>query len=138
MIIRTSDTPCTVLVIDDEPDVRATLAQVLEHLGYRAVALADGMAALDYLIAGAPADAAIVDLRLPVMNGTQIVRALHELRPSLAMLMVSGDPTVDRADFGSGVALLTKPFRIEALEAALHHALAARAPHASLVEEAER
>ena len=115
--------PPTVLVIDDEAAIRETIAEVLRHLGYRPVPLPSGMAALEYVVAGFPAEAAIVDLRLPVMDGKQIVRALRELRPALAMLMVSGDHRVDQAGFGTGIALLKKPFRIEELRAALESAL---------------
>ena len=126
MIIRDRDgldSACTILVVDDAQDVLEVMTEIVVHLGYRAVPLSSGMAAIDYLAAGSRADAAIVDLCLPVMDGIQIIRALRGLKPGLAALLVSGRLGADERAFAGDVVLLQKPFRISEMDAALGRAL---------------
>jgi CheY-like chemotaxis protein len=117
--------PRTILVIDDEVDIREVMAEVLEHLGYCSVLLRSGSEAVAYLASGAPADAAIIDLRLPVMDGSEIALALRKMRPSLPMIITSGDLLLAEMNFGDDVRLLRKPFHIEALDTTLHVVLVA-------------
>src|SRR4051812_49403157 len=73
----------TVLVVDDQDDVRSAMAEIVETLGYRAVAFSNGAAALDHLVAGRDADAALIDLLMPGMKGPEAIAALRALRPDL-------------------------------------------------------
>ncbi len=78
-----------VVVIDDEPAVREMLADVLGELGCRVVCHRDGASAL---MAGAPGEAAValVDRRLPGMDGVELAGRLRERRASLAVVVMTG------------------------------------------------
>jgi CheY-like chemotaxis protein len=59
----------TVLVVDDDGDIRDALCLVLEHNGYRALAASNGEEALTRLRANAPVDLILLDMMMPVMDG---------------------------------------------------------------------
>jgi CheY-like chemotaxis protein len=59
----------TVLVVDDDGDIRDALCLVLEHNGYRALAASNGEEALTRLRADAPVDLILLDMMMPVMDG---------------------------------------------------------------------
>ena len=59
----------TVLIVDDDMDIRDTIRMVLEHRGYRAVAAANGEEALRMLDASGPVDLILLDMMMPVMDG---------------------------------------------------------------------
>lgn len=103
-----------VLVIDDDPDIRAALKDVLELSGYGVVAFAGAREALGWLEHGAQPTAIILDLMMPGMNGWEF-RAELEARPELShvpVLVLTGARTdVDlRVD-----AQLTKPVDLQVL-----------------------
>jgi CheY-like chemotaxis protein len=106
--------PC-VLVVDDEPAVRAVLARVLgaEGLG---VLEADGAAAAEDLLRRHPGQVrlALVDLRLPGTDGVGTLRSLRGVEPGLRCCLVSGLVLEDEeaAYLRQGFdAVLRKPFR---------------------------
>jgi CheY-like chemotaxis protein len=117
-----------VLVVDDEPGVRGLLADVLEELGYEALLAANGAEALARLANRPDARLAIVDLTLPDVDGLEVIRRMRERTPGMPAILSSGHdvsgagPWAERlakAREGGAVAVLMKPFRIDALEAAL-------------------
>ncbi len=59
----------TVLIVDDDTDIRDTICMVLEHKGYRALGAANGAEALELLGAGDPVDLILLDMMMPVMDG---------------------------------------------------------------------
>jgi CheY-like chemotaxis protein len=59
----------TVLVVDDDGDIRDAICLVLEHNGYRALAASNGEEALTRLRANAPVDLILLDMMMPVMDG---------------------------------------------------------------------
>jgi len=59
----------TVLVVDDDGDLRDAICLVLEHNGYRALAASNGEEALTRLRANAPVDLILLDMMMPVMDG---------------------------------------------------------------------
>jgi PAS domain S-box-containing protein len=105
----------TVLIVEDDPDLRELTASVLRGLGYRALAAADGAGAMT-LIEGQPEiELLFTDIVLPGgMGGTDLVVAARQRRPELSVLYTSGhadDPRV-RDGVGPGDApFLRKPFR---------------------------
>lgn len=119
--ITSSQRACTILIVDRQQDVRIVMADIAEHLGYHAVALPNGAAAIKYLVGGAPADGAIIDIDMPT-NEPDIARTLREIKPSLAVLLVSADRIAGEAGLGSDE-LLGKPFHIHQLAAGLRRAL---------------
>jgi CheY-like chemotaxis protein len=64
-----------VLVIDDDPLIRDTMSEILEESGYRVITAAHGREALDLMRQGEQADAIILDLMMPVMDGWQFLEA---------------------------------------------------------------
>ncbi len=59
----------TVLIVDDDMDIRDTICTVLEHKGYRAVVASNGEEALRMLGTGDPVDLILLDMMMPVMDG---------------------------------------------------------------------
>ena len=105
-----------ILVLDDEPSIRAFLGRVLTRAGYTAVVASTGTAALE-IIRAEPPDAILCDHRMAGMSGTAFHDAVAEIRPDLAhrFAFMSGDVlSADLRAFaiGRGVHLLPKPFDI--------------------------
>jgi signal transduction histidine kinase/ActR/RegA family two-component response regulator len=122
-IDRTDAPRRTVLVIDDDPDVRRFLADTLETLGYAVLKAPDGPSGLDLLQRSRP-DLVLVDYSMPGMNGAEVARAARARRADLPILFASGyaDTAVVDAAVGSKAKVLRKPFIIGDLAAALHRA----------------
>lgn len=107
-----------VLVVDDDVDSRALLADALEQKGYLVNTAANGASALEHLRKGTRPLAIIVDLHMPVMDGAALCEACRgdpKLRP-IPLFLISGD----RARGGeiarkSGTGFLPKPVKIDSL-----------------------
>src|SRR5436190_23282888 len=72
--------PATLLVADDDPGLRESLERTLTREGYRVVLASDGRAALECVPAGG-VDLVVTDLRLPGLNGLELLRAATAIRP---------------------------------------------------------
>lgn len=109
----------TVLVVDDEPAVRALMCEVLAELGYRLLQADVGSAALNVLQSRETIDLLITDVGLPGgMNGRQLADAARLLRPALKVLFVTGyaeNAALRQGTLDPGMHVLTKPFSIPAL-----------------------
>ncbi|HEY4299252.1 MAG TPA: response regulator [Candidatus Didemnitutus sp.] len=124
-------TPGTVLVIDDERQIRRLLRVTLEGGGYAVREAENGQLGLQEIAHQAP-DAAIVDLGLPDLSGTELVRRLREWsRLPVLVLSVRGgeDDKIEALDAGADD-YLTKPFSGRELLARLR-ALMRRTPGAA-------
>ncbi|MES2303811.1 MAG: ATP-binding protein, partial [Pseudomonadota bacterium] len=108
-----------VLVVDDEPAVRAVVADVLGELGYDVLEAADGPAGLDILRSGERVDLLISDVGLPKgMNGRQLADAARVDRPELKVLFITGyaeNAVVGNGQLEPGMHVLTKPFALDTL-----------------------
>ncbi len=108
-----------VLVIDDDPAVRALVVEVLEAAGYAARAAPDGPSGLAVLRSNEPFDLLLTDLGLPGgMNGRQVAAAARTIRPGLSVLYLTGYAEIApaQADMPEpDTPILTKPFTLEAL-----------------------
>ncbi|MFL6620764.1 MAG: ATP-binding protein, partial [Povalibacter sp.] len=117
----------SVLVVDDEPELVRVAEEIVASLGYEAVGFRDSSAALESFRAEpARFDAVITDERMPVMRGTALARAIHEVRPDVPVLLVTGfrDSHVDQRAREAGIdIILDKPLRAKHLHAALSRAL---------------
>jgi two-component system response regulator HydG len=85
-----------VLVIDDDESIRTTTAAILENEGYVVDTAENGREA----IAKANADVyrvALIDFRLPDMEGTELLTALKETTPKMVKIMVTGYPSLENA-----------------------------------------
>jgi PAS domain S-box-containing protein len=118
----------TVLLVEDEPGVRAFAAQVLEEAGYRVLQAGDGEAALALVTPDEGAIALLVtDVVMPGMNGRVIAERLRMLQPLVPVLYMSGytDDVVIRTGVRTdGAGFLQKPFTPQMLLDRVHAVLA--------------
>jgi CheY-like chemotaxis protein len=113
-----------VLVIDDDPDVRAFIVSALEEQGYRTRQASDGPEGLAQLELEKP-DLVIVDFIMPGMSGAEVARLIRDRHPDQAVLFVSGYSETEAVKSTAPDAhLLTKPFRADALHNAVRRAIA--------------
>ncbi|HXE17928.1 MAG TPA: PAS domain S-box protein [Stellaceae bacterium] len=117
----------TILVAEDDLDVRNFTVEMLIELGYRVIATPDGHAALHELDAHDEIDLLFTDVGLPGgMNGRQLAEAARLRRPGLKVLFTSGyarHAIVHHGRLDPGVELLPKPFTFANLAAKLRHVL---------------
>ncbi len=119
--------PRSVLVIDDDPDVRAFIAATLEEQGYQVRQAADGREGMSLFTRHKP-DLVIVDFIMPGLSGADVAHKLLAKRPGQPILFVSGYSETEAVRrVAPDVPLLAKPFRADALERAVRGALAAQA-----------
>ena len=127
---RTSPSPqgeavgASVLVVDDDSDVRAFLAESLEGLGCTVVAAASGPEGLQALGGWRP-DLALIDYAMPGMNGADAARAARKLHPGLPIVFVTGYAESEQleAALGGDVPVLRKPFTLAQLASAVEENL---------------
>ena len=109
----------TVLIVDDEPSVRALIEEVLNELGYISIQAKDGTGGLRVLESGRRIDLLITDIGLPGrMNGRQLADAALAVRPALKILFITGyaeNAVVGNGHLEPGMHLLSKPFRMDIL-----------------------
>ncbi|MHA7061784.1 response regulator [Azospirillum argentinense] len=121
-----------VLVVEDDPDVRAAAVALVRSLGYRTMEAANAEAALNLLDNGARADLLFTDVVMPgTINARDFARRVQEVCPALRVLFTSGytaNAIVHHGRLDEGVSLLSKPFSREALAAKMRHVLDAPAP----------
>jgi CheY-like chemotaxis protein len=106
----------TVLIVDDDTQVRDLLHDTLELLGYRVLDADGGPAALRLLQAGKP-DLLVLDFAMPQMNGAQVADLARQLWPDLPIVFASGhaDTAAIKAAVGEDAPILRKPFEMDAL-----------------------
>ena len=108
-----------VLVVDDDPSVRALVRDVLELEGHVVALAADGYAALRAVAARRP-DCVVLDVLMPGLDGHEVLRLLRGRADGrdLAVVMLTGaadDETAWRAWSGGADRLLAKPFEADEL-----------------------
>ncbi|MDY0747645.1 PAS domain S-box protein [Paucibacter sp. R3-3] len=109
----------TVLLVEDEDQIRILASEVLVDAGYRVLAAHDGASALSLLQATTRVDLMITDVGLPGgMNGRQIADAARLQRPDLKVLFITGyaaNAAVGNGFLEPGMEVMTKPFEFIAL-----------------------
>jgi PAS domain S-box-containing protein len=118
-----------VLVVDDEPEVRAVTVRILRENGYRVVEAQSGLDALARLTAdAAAAELVLTDVVMPEMSGPDLAQAVYTSRPEVKVVLMSGYAydELDADDSRRGQ-LLAKPFNEEQLLRAVQGALSAPA-----------
>ncbi len=117
----------TVLIADDENDVRAMVRAMLESFGYRVLEARDGKEAVDlYRERSAEIDLVLLDMMMPVMTGEEAFAEIRRISPSAKAVLASGYD--DRGRIGEVVAsgfsgFLQKPFRRRELARMVSEAL---------------
>jgi signal transduction histidine kinase/CheY-like chemotaxis protein len=117
----------TVLVLEDDDDVRAYSVDVLRELGYRVIEAHDGPSALRLLQRQTRVDLLFTDVVLPGgMTGAQVVEQAREARPDLKVLFTTGyarNAIIHHGRLDKGVRLITKPFASNELAAKVRDVL---------------
>ena len=122
-LVRPDDPP-TVLVVDDEPDVRALVAEVLRASGYDVLTAEDGVAALELMADRPPVDLLVTDVLMPRLGGPELADEMTQRDPGTRVLFVSGDAVLDEGrERLRGARLLSKPLGRAELLDAVHAAL---------------
>ena len=108
----------TALLVDDEPLVRMSTAEMLSELGYRVVESGSAEDALQRVKDGLRPNLLITDHLMPGMSGTDLGRTLRDQYPELQIL-VSGSGYANNEGITPDLSRLTKPFRSDELAASL-------------------
>jgi signal transduction histidine kinase len=112
-------TEATVLIVEDEPNIRSVLVDLLEDVGYTVVAAEEGSSALKVVESPARIDLLVSDIGLPAnVDGLKLANAARQRRPALKVLFITGyseySVVGDHLQAGS-VQVLTKPFTLGTL-----------------------
>jgi putative addiction module CopG family antidote len=118
----------TILVVEDDEEVRATVVEMLSELGYRVLKAVDADSALIVLESGVPIDLLFTDMIMPgKLKSPELARKARDRLPDLAVLFTSGytdGGIVHGGRLDAGLALLSKPYTREALARKVRHVLA--------------
>jgi len=85
----------TILLVDDEPAVLTLHEFMLNDYGYMVIPKSNAESALFLIQEGINVDLVITDYRMPGMNGVEFIRVLRQILPSVPVLMLTGDITVE-------------------------------------------
>lgn len=119
-----------ILLIDDDADVRASLARVLARAGYEVVEAKNGREAVR-LHESHPADLVVTDIFMPEQDGIETIRLMHRRHPEVRIVVISGGDAsgsmnlMEQAKLFGARTTLQKPFEMNALLEAVRDALAA-------------
>lgn len=112
-----------ILIVDDDVDVQGTLREILLQIGDLKVdCVADGEAGLS-LVRQVRFDLIFMDIRMPRMDGLELLSLIKRYDPSLPVIVITGFPSVDYAiqTMKEGaVDFITKPFRFQQIEHVVH------------------
>ncbi len=126
----------TILVAEDDDEVRATVVEILQDLGYSVLTASDAASALTVIDSGAQVDLLFTDVVMPgPLRSPDLARKARERLPNLAVLFTSGyteNAIVHGGRVDAGVDLLGKPYTQEALARKLRHVFANQAQKNSL------
>ena len=117
----------TVLLVEDDQQLLRLTRSTLEELGYRVLSASNGVEALE--IEGEdsqPIDLVLTDVVMPSLGGFDLAAILHDTRPELPVVFMSGYPTggeLKSVSLAEGSIFLPKPFKPAALASAVHRAL---------------
>ena len=113
----------SILVVDDEPIERQTLTDILRLEGYHVMAVANGEAAVDHVRLN-PVDLMVLDLRMPGMNGLEVVKVVNRLSPDVEIILLTAHGSMESA--------------VEALRNRVHDYLLKPASPSQIVESVRR
>jgi DNA-binding response OmpR family regulator len=86
----------SILIVDDEANLRRSLAMILQHAGYQVTAAGDAAEALRYLEAG-EFHLAFLDIKMPDMDGMTLLTEIHEKYPSMPVFILTAHATLETA-----------------------------------------
>jgi CheY-like chemotaxis protein len=117
--------PPTILLVDDDRDIRDVAHALLESLGYAVIDAPHPAAALDIAAGSATIDLIFTDVQMPGMNGFQLADAIHRLRPSVPVVYATGhvEALAENDNHPPGP-ILAKPYRMATLRSTMARSLA--------------
>ncbi len=120
-----------ILTVDDDPDIRIALTDLLSHEGYIVTVVGTGQAALD-LSAHHQFQAVILDLGLPDRDGFDVLTQMLARDPDLPIIILTASTSLERylrpQEQSRAFAFLSKPFDRKELKDTLHRAIQSRNP----------
>jgi Nif-specific regulatory protein len=116
----------TLLIVDDEPNIRRVLTAVFEKAGYRVLTAESGKKALDIIATEPHIHAMICDLIMPDLNGVEVLKAAKEINPQISVVMITAHGTirtaVDAMKLGA-FDYITKPFDMDEIKLVVKNAV---------------
>jgi PAS domain S-box-containing protein len=116
----------TILLVEDESNIRLAAQKILESLGYQVLTATDGRKALEVYQSVGKVDLMITDLVMPEMGGRELLHELKKLMPNLKALVITGyispEALQELKDEGF-LNIVPKPFTVDVLMEATHRAL---------------
>ncbi len=106
-----------ILIVDDEADTRAELAEYLEGKGYHVEETADGLDALEKFEA-VPADLVITDMKMPRLDGYELIRRIRKIDTRVPVIAMTGSYSatdLGRAKKAGASLTMKKPIRLREL-----------------------
>jgi two-component system response regulator HydG len=117
-----------VLVVDDEPEMVENLTRILRREGYRCLSATESRKAVELVEAQRP-DLLLTDLKMPGMDGMELMRRAHELDPALPVIMITAFSTIESAVAAikeGAFDYLPKNFSVDQLRVSVERALRQR------------
>lgn len=114
-----------IVIVDDESTVRETLRDILMEEGYRVTAVPDGQAAVQ-AVSDEPTQVVLTDLRLPGMDGLEILDRVRQVNAQIACIVMTGYGTIEqavKAMKAGAYDFITKPVQFDAVSMAIRKAL---------------
>jgi|SRR5665647_266256 len=105
------------LIVDDDQEVRKVLVSILENEGYVVETVENGKKAIR-MCEQTPFDVALIDIELPDIKGTELLRILKEKQPKMVRIIITGHPSVENAAKSvneKADGYITKPFNVQEL-----------------------
>ncbi len=117
----------TILLVEDEANLRYLARQYLEKQGYRVIEAADGAVAMQIAVAHEPViHLLLTDVVMPGMNGRELAQRLSKIRPNMKVLYISGyteNVIGHNGMLDEGIHLLQKPFNLRDLKSVVREVL---------------
>lgn len=117
--------PTKILVVDDEKHIRDSCIKLLQRKRYDAEGAASGVEALEK-IGKVVYDLVLLDVRMPGMDGIEVLRRAKEIVPNILVLVLTGHGTIDTANEAmqlGAAGFIRKPIAIEDLAQSIDEAL---------------
>ena len=114
-----------ILIADDEPKMRRVLEMMLQRMGHRVLSAANGREALD-LFSTSPVDLIVADMRMPEVDGLELLAALRERGSSVPVIVITAHGTIETAVAAmkrGAFDYVLRPFDIEVLEVTVNRAI---------------
>ncbi|WP_330083254.1 ATP-binding protein [Methylocystis iwaonis] len=107
------------LVVEDQAEVRAQIAEAVARMGFTVIEASEGLAGLKELESDAPLDLLITDVCLPGVNGRQLAETAQSKRPELPVLLITGyaGNSLETLRLAPNMQILRKPFLLDELTA---------------------